>query len=157
MTNRHIVFIAVVVTFLITSLAWVGIGFAGYHLYTSPPPNFEVVVDTPEVVTLGEEFSLTLSVKGSNGGELNLESIDLYRDLLDGFEILSVHPKPDAAAGYEDFLTYYCGTASGSSSEFTLTIMLKAKEVGDWGGEIDCCTPMMNYLTNYTEISVVEP
>jgi hypothetical protein len=157
MTNRHTVFLAVVITFFFTSIAWLGTGYVAYHFYTSPPPRFDVVIEHPDIVELGDEFPLKITVKNQGGGAPDLGTIDVYHELLDGFEILAVTPKPDATERSSDCIIYHCRAASRPSSEFTFTLTLKAKEAGDWGGDVDCWTPLYSVLSNYIEISVVEP
>ncbi len=157
MSGKRAVVITTFLTFLITSFVWVGVGTVIYHVLTREPPGFEVVIEHPDSVELNEDFLLVVKVKNPMGGSLNLGSVDFYDDLLDGFEVLSVDPKPNSKQKLFGFTSYYFRTARKSSSEFVLTLNLRAKEAGEWAGDIDCCTPLENFVTNYIEISVVDP
>ncbi len=155
--GKRALFITAIVTFVVTSAIWIGVGAAGYHLLFRDPPGFEVTVDQPESVELGDRFSLTIRVANPTGKPIRLGSIDAYDDLLDGFEVLSTDPKPDSKQRLLGFTSYYFKESIPPSGDFTFRLDLRAKEAGDWGGDIDCCTPGGNFVTHYTEIGVIDP
>jgi len=157
MYNERAIWITGILTFLMTSVLWIGVGTLIYHVLTRDPPNFEVMIEHPDSVTLNEEFVLVVKVKDPAGEPLNLGSIDFETGLLNGFEVLSVHPKPLSKQKIPNYTSYYFKTLKKSPSEFIFTLNLRARKVGEWAGDIDCCTPLENFVTHYTEISVVEP
>jgi hypothetical protein len=152
-----LIVITAAITLVITSIAWIGIGVAGYYLMYSKPPSFQIQVENPAVVELGEEFEVKVTVENTGTDDVNLANIDVYEGLLDGFEITSITPKPRSSEkiiGYHSY-NLFKNLAPGKTHD--LTFKLKAKEVGYWTGDIDACNTMQNLVTHYTEIEVVDP
>jgi hypothetical protein len=156
MTRNHAILLSVFGTFLITSIFWASIGTGVFYYLSQSKPSFEVRIDHPESVVLGEEFPLVIDVRGSDGGKLDLASIDIYDSLLDGFEIVSVTPAGIPKERYFDFSSFSCKPSPKTPNQFTLTLNLRATQVGDWGGDIDCCNWLENFTTHYTAIRVTD-
>ncbi len=95
-SNNKKVLITAVITFCATSMAWIGIGILLYWLWTETPPPFDVTLAHPETVEVGDTFTLEVDIENSSSKSVSLGSIDLYDDLLDGFAVVSVDPKPDS-------------------------------------------------------------
>jgi hypothetical protein len=151
-----LILLTAVVTMVITSVVWFGIGAAGYWLMYKEPPSFQILVENPEKVELGEEFEMKVSVENVGVNRVNLANIDIYDDLLEGFDIVNISPKPSSSEkiiGYHSY-NLFKKLAPGKTHE--LTFKLKAKEVGLWSGDIDACNTMQNMVTNYTEIEVLD-
>ena len=98
-----------------------------------------------------------MSHNSSQEHDVNLANVDFYDELLDGFDVISITPKPRSSEkiiGYHSY-NLYKKLAPGKTHE--LTFKLKAKEVGYWSGDVDACNIMQNMVTYYTEIEVVDP
>jgi len=154
--RNKIILITVLITMFVTSAAWVGIGAVGYWSLYKEPPRFDVAVDCPEEVVLGDVLTAKVSVTNGGGTNLKLENLDVYTDLLLGFEILSVNPKPRTTEKIVDYVSYGIARSLKPGETFEFEIEMRAKEVGVWGGDIDACTPMQTFITHYTEIAVVD-
>ncbi|MCE2959565.1 MAG: hypothetical protein ACK46A_14095 [Akkermansiaceae bacterium] len=154
--RNKLILLTAVVTMVITSVVWFGIGAAGYWLMYKEPPSFQILVEHPETVELGEEFEVKVSVENVGSDKVNLANVDFYDDLLDGFDVVSITPKPRSSEkiiGYHSY-NLFKNLAPGKTHE--LTFKLKAKEVGFWSGDVDACNTVQNMVTYYTEIEVVE-
>jgi hypothetical protein len=154
--RNKLILITVLITMFVTSAAWVGIGAVGYWALYNEPPRFDVAVDCPPEVVLGEVLKAKVSVKNDGGKNLKLENLDVYRELLDGFEILSVNPKPRTTERIVDYISYGFSRSLKPGETFDFEIEMRAKEIGVWGGDIDACTTMQTFITHYTEIEVVD-
>ncbi|MFK7852108.1 MAG: hypothetical protein AB8D78_14120 [Akkermansiaceae bacterium] len=141
---------------ILTSLVWVTIGGVGYWFMNRGLPDFEVAVDLPETVTMGEVFKMEVAVKNVGSSNLTLADLDVYSEFLDGFEIVSVDPKPRSTSHTFGILTHGYSEKLAPSEVFEVEFELRATAVGYWGGDIDACTPTQNYVTHYTEIDVVD-
>lgn len=156
-STRRIILITALVTFLVTSMAWLGLGGLGYFLMVREEPAFHVTLDHPDTVVVGEEFDLSVLVEGRNGKPLNLDSMDFQDGLIDGFEVVSTDPKPGSRMRIFGHTSYFLEPAAKSASRYEFKLRLRAKETGFWSGDIDCCTPLGNFLTTYTSIDVEFP
>ncbi|WAC21620.1 hypothetical protein OVA24_09510 [Luteolibacter sp. SL250] len=156
-STRRIILITALVTFLVTSMAWLGIGGLGYFLMVREEPAFHVTVDHPDTVAVGEEFDLSVLVEGRGGKPLNLGNIDFADGLLDGFEVVSAVPRPGSRTRAFGLTSYYLEPAAKSASRYEFKLRLRARETGFWAGDIDCCTPMGNFLTTHISIDVGFP
>lgn len=155
--RNKLIVITALITMLITSVVWIGLGVTGYFLVFSKPPTFEILVDHPDVVELGAEFDVKVTVRNSGSDDVNLANIDVYEGLLDGFEISSITPKPrstEKIIGYHSYSLFHTLTPGKSQD---ITFKLKAKEVGYWAGDIDACNTLQNLVTFHAGIEVVDP
>ena len=154
MSHRSVIVTTSLVTFLITSALWITVFGFLYWSVTSEPPAFQVQIESPEQVTLGEEFDLVVNVTNASESDLTLGSIDVYESLLDGFELISVSPTPSETSHFIGMHTSYFSKKLEAQESFTATYSLKAKEEGLWIGDIDFCTPWENYVTVSKAITV---
>lgn len=156
--NRNkLILITVFITAVVTSLAWVGMGSVAYFAMYRDAPPFQIEVDHPEAVDLGDVLRVIVKVENIGKTEMKLAEIDLYDELLDGFEVVSLVPSPRSRERIMGFATYGFNQVLKPGDVFTLEVALRAKEVGLWGGDIDACTPTQNLVTHYTEIEVIDP
>lgn len=88
---------------------------------------------------------------------LEWADIDIYDDLLDGFEIVSVNPKPRSTSKVFDILTHEFSESLTPAEVIEIEFELRAKGVGFWAGDIDACTPSQRFVSHYAEIEVTEP
>ena len=72
-------------------------------------------------------------------------------------EILSVNPKPRTSERIIDYFSHDFSETLAPAESFEIEFELRAKDVGYWSGDIDACTPSMNFVTYYTEIEVLDP
>lgn len=155
--RNKLIVITAAITMVVTSVLWLGLGVAVYFWGFSERPSFEVRVDHPEVVDLGEEFEMKVTVENTGADEVNLANIDVYEGLLDGFEIISMTPKPRSTEKIIGYHSYGVSQKLAPGKSHDLNFKLRAKEVGYWAGDVDACNTMQNMVTHYTEIEVVDP
>ena len=106
---------------------------------------------------IGEVFKVKVTVKNGGAKDMKLADLDVYDDLLDGFEILSVNPKPRTSERIIGYFSHDFSETLAPAESFEIEFELRAKDVGYWSGDIDACTPTMNFVTYYTEIEVLDP
>ena len=151
------ILITALITMVVTSLVWLGIGAVGYWVVARDSPEFELRVDHPETVLVGEVFKVKVSVKNDGSSDMKLADLDIYDGLLDGFEIVSVTPKPRSTSKVFDILTHEFSQSLSPAETFDIEFQLRATDAGLWGGDIDACTPLLAFVTHYTEIEVLDP
>lgn len=156
--NRNLtIIVTAFVTMLVTSLVWVGIGTVGYQMMFRDPPQFEVTLDHPETVTVGDELSIKVRVLNDSSKPLEVGNIDIYQELFEGFEILGYDPKPKAQDSFWDYKSYDFNRTLKAAETFEFTVRLRAEEEGYWSGDIDVCTPTQNLVTTHTGITIDPP
>lgn len=155
--RNKLIIITALITMFITSLAWIGIGAAGFWMMTMETPAFAIDAEHPDEVKVGETFTAKVTVTNDGKEDLKLAELDVYESLLDGFEVVAIKPKPRTTERLFGMVT--CGISRNlkPAESFGLELELRAKEVGSWGGDINACTPSLNLVTHYTEIEVVAP
>jgi len=154
--NKNIL-ITAFITMAVTSLVWLGIGGTAYWFMYRDSPQFGLSVAHPETVLVGEVFTVKVTVKNDGSEDMKLGDLDIYEGLLDGFEIVSVDPKPRTVEKIIGYMSHDFSRSLAPAERFEIRFELRAKGAGLWGGDIDACTPSMNLVTHYTEIEVLEP
>lgn len=154
--RNKLILITALVTMFVTSVAWIGIGATGYWLVTRESPPFAVEVGHPDVVVTGETFKLDVKVTNEGADDLKFAELDLYDTFLDGFEVIAVRPKPRTKERVFGIVTYGFSRNLKPAESMAIEVELRAKETGLWTGGIDACTPTQNYVSQYTEIEVVD-
>jgi hypothetical protein len=154
--RNKLIILTALITMIVTSLAWVGIGAVGYWFIYTESPSFEMQVDHPDTVQLGEVVEVKVSVKNTGADDVVLANLDVYNEFTDGFEIIDVSPKPSSSESLWGYHSYNLRKKIAPGDVHDLTLKLRAKEVGLWSGDIDACNIMQNMVTHYTEIEVVD-
>lgn len=154
--RNKLIIITALVTMFVTSLAWIGIGATGYWLVTREAPPFAVDVEYPDVVEVGETLTLKVTVANDGTKDLRFAELDLYDTFLDGFEVVSVSPKPKSKERIFGIVTYGFSRKLKPAESMPIEFKLRAKETGMWTGGVDACTPTQNYVSEYAEIEVVD-
>lgn len=131
-----IVCIVVVILFGFGGLMWLG---------SQSPENADVKVSTPPNTSVGDDIQIQVAVTNTGSEVLEISSIDISLDYLNGFTITQVTPvysdigQYDSLGGGETFQTYYFHLPVEPG--ITLTIIFDAKAVipGDFSGIVDVC------------------
>ncbi len=155
--RNKLIILTALITMIVTSLVWVGIGAVGYWFIYTESPSFEIQVDHPDTVQLGEVVEVKISVKNTGADDVFLANLDVYDELTDGFEIIDVSPKHSSSERLWGYHSYNLRKKLAPGDVHDLTLKLRAKEVGLWSGDIDACNTMQNMVTYYTEIEVIDP
>lgn len=148
--------IAVVITFVATTILWIGAAIGLYWYFYGSEPPFRVVLNYPAEVAFGSEFAVAVAVENSSEEAATLGSIDIYDSLLDGFELISSRP---AFVGVDDvlnFQTLWYQTELQPDAPQTFTLTFRATRPGRHGGQLDVCTPTEVCTTVYAAIAVAE-
>lgn len=137
----------ILITAILTSLCWMAV-FAGVvYFYFSSPPPFQVRVDYPNRVAMGDSFPLVVHISNPSERTETLDSIDIYDSLLSGFEIESVTPVEDSRDRILNFHSFCFSYLLDSATETEIVFTLKAQQKGYFGGDIDVCTPWQSFTT----------
>jgi hypothetical protein len=99
-------------------------------------PHFVLEITTPHSVTVGENFTLSVTVTNPTDSSLVLNCIDFGETLSKGFEFQNIEPAPDQKllGDGDPSLVWTKSLAPGES--FTASIGLKAVTVGIWTGDL---------------------
>lgn len=146
--------ITVAITFVATTILWIGIIIGLYWYYYGNEPPFRVVLNHPAEVTLGSEFAVAVTVENASDEPATLGSIDIYDSLLDGFELISSRP---AFVGVDDvlnFQTLWYQAELQPNVPLGVTLTFRATRPGRHGGQLDVCTPTEVCTTVYATIAV---
>ena len=151
--NRKVI-VAVVVTFVATSLFWLTLVFAfGFYMLREPP--FHISIEQPGVVELGETLDIELEIMNAGSEPVNFDSIDIYNSLFDGFELVGTTPEYNSHSDLLGFLSLYFDHRLSAEERLTIYISLRATEPGSHHGQLDVCTPTQKCTTIYVSIDVV--
>ena len=146
--------ITVAITFVATTILWIGIIIGLYWFYYGSEPPFRVALSHPTEVTLGSEFGVAVTVENSSDEPATLGSIDIYDSLLNGFELVSSRP---AFVGIDDvlnFQTLWYHAELQPDAPLSVTLTFRATQPGRHGGQLDVCTPTEVCTTVYATIAV---
>ncbi|MFU8894512.1 MAG: hypothetical protein ACNA8L_12880 [Luteolibacter sp.] len=160
MSKTSLAILTAFITFICTSILWVGVGLVSYRAWLGlddwlGDEVFQVELETPMLVKVGEVFSMQVKATNTSEDLATLGSIDVYDSLLDGFEVLGVSPEPKSQSGLFGFQSYYFdGLRMKPGESTTVTFELKAAKPGMWQGDVDCCTPLENFTSEVATIMV---
>lgn len=148
--------ITAILTALVTSIGWVAVGMVIYKAATTDPPPFDVLVEAPEIMEVGNVAVMKVIIGNQSDKPITLGSIDIMDTLFDGFEVISVDPKPSSQDSLFGIYSYYSRHKLDADDTVTFKFTIKATEVGEWYSSVDACTPFENYVSEWVEIDVVE-
>ena len=154
--RNKIIILTALITMFVTSMIWVGIGAIGYWYAYAEPPSFELQIDHPETVQLGEVVDVKVSVRNNGANDVELANVDFYDELMNGFEIIDVTPRPSSQEKLWGYHSYNIRKKLAPGDVCDLTLKMRAKEAGLWAGDIDACNMMQTMVTHYTDIEVVD-
>ncbi len=161
-TNKRAIVLAVIITFICTSVLWGG-GIVAVFIFLTWSGGLNDILEDPFHVTLhhpsevfvAEEFEVKLIVEDATDDPRILESIDIFAGLLDGFDIIGTRPETsaDATSGLP-FTTLWLEKEIEVDEPKTLVIHLRAKRGGRYGGRIDVCDSREGFTSVYVRITV---
>ncbi len=162
MSKTTAVILTAVVTGVLTSLCWVLVYFTIKDLgdlgemFSSEPPPFYISAEAPELMEVGDTCVIDVRVSNESDKKHTLSYIDIMDSLLDGFEVVSIHPKPRSKSNSFGVYSYHSKHHLEPGEEANFKFTLKAKELGEWSSTIDACDPMHEYVSDTVEIEVLE-
>ncbi|MCZ6601557.1 MAG: hypothetical protein O6952_00970 [Planctomycetota bacterium] len=119
-------------------------GTSGYFLVRwlmIEPEGIRIQVESPDSVTLGQEFTILLTVHNEAEREQLLHSIDLYDVYLDGIAIQGT--KPEFTTSHHtpifDIQTYEFQENIPAGDSIEVRFVAKAVKTGDFRADIDVC------------------
>lgn len=141
-----VVCIVVVILFGFGGLMWLG---------SQSPENADVKVSTPPNASVGDDVQIQVTVTNTSSEVLELSSIDISLNYLNGFTVTQVTPaysdvgQYDSLGGGETFQTYYFYQPIEPGISLTIVFDAKAVIPGDFSGAIDVCIDSdFNCITN---------
>lgn len=150
------IFITAGITAVVTTVFWLVVGVIAYRFVTDDQPPFVVSVTSPGAAEVGDRFDLVVSVSNPTDDDLDLDSIDFYDSLTDGFKIVAIDPTPNSRDSIMDFLTLNYSRTLGPGDTFECRLQLEAVENGVWTGDIDSCTPSQKFVTSSHTIVITD-
>jgi hypothetical protein len=148
------ILLTALVTMVVTSLIWLGLGATAWFYMYDAPPKFFVEMEYPDTVVSGQEFDLVFEIENRDSGSRTLNSIDMHDDFLGGFEVVSITPSPGSREDLWGYQIFNIDESIKSSDTLNITMRLRAETVGFWSGDVDFTNSLENYVTRVPEIEV---
>jgi len=162
MNKTSLVVLTAFITFICTSILWVGVGVVGYRAWLGldewfGEEVFGIELEAPMAVKMDDVFSLKVKATNITEEFAELGSIDVYDSFLEGFEVLGVSPSSKSESGLFGYRSFYFdGLRMRPGESTTVTFELKAVKPGMWQGDVDCCTPSESFSSEAAAILVTE-
>lgn len=172
MKTSHVVLITAGSTFLITSGIWCAalIGWQAGRTASmlgalggtggpmSMSSAFSVTHRCPPEAELGKSIDLVLEITNTESTDQALESIDLYHDFLDGFQLTgaSFSHTQDDMGDFETLWVEPAITIPAGGTE-SVTITLEAARPGTWSGDVDVCGDGIGFTTVVPLVEIPAP
>jgi hypothetical protein len=104
----------------------------------------QINVSALSSVEQGQEYAITIEIRNISGQEITLDSVDISKNLLNGFIIETVEPSyietyEYGGLGGEIYQTYSFQAIILPGDSLTITLEGDAVLSGDFSGEIDVC------------------
>lgn len=117
-------------------------------------PDFAVAADYPAEVGVGDEVTIAVTVGNTGNATATVGSIDVYDSFLDAFEVVAVEPAPTDTTSIFDFTTFSFSQPIEAGGEWNVSFRLKAREEGEFEGDLDVCDPDENFVTEVLSIRI---
>lgn len=119
----------------------------------------DITVNAPANVEQGQAYTITVTVRNISDKEIELNSVDIDKNILNGFIIATVEPSYTDTYEYESsgttFQTYSFQAAIAPGESLTVTFEGEAALPGDFSGEVDVCIDsFFNCHTGYVRTLV---
>lgn len=119
----------------------------------------DITVNAPVSVEHGQAYAITVTVRNISSKEIELNSIDIDKNILKGFIIATVKPSYTDTYEYESsgitYQTYSFQAAIPPGGSLTVTFEGEAALPGDFSGEVDVCIDsVFNCHTGYVRTLV---
>ena len=131
---------------IVCLLAVVILGFGGLAWLGSQTPQYTgVMLDSPLEAAVGDPIELRVSVENSGSTPMQLMSIDISLNYLNGIAIDHTDPaftessQFDALGGGETFQTFYFHRSIAPGETLTILFSGVAVSAGDYSGSLDVC------------------
>ena len=173
MSRTASVILTAVITAAVTSLLWLVVGGVAFMFWKSSSDigssgfdfdhtsfmgePFQVEFNAPSTAKVGETFTLSITATNMGDEKTTLNSIDIYDELLDGFEVVRISPGSTEKMDLMNFRShYFSGLNLDAGESTTVSFELKAVKPGMWSGDVDCCTPSESFSSATVAIEVTE-
>lgn len=129
--------------------------FVGFLIWVfTELPLLTATITSPDIVQHNEEFNLTIQTMNPHDGDVELDSIDLSTEFLEGFKVLHVDPKPKETFKIFGMRTYVFERKVAPGEELFVTFKLKGVMKGHFNGDVDVCNPNQDFQTLVADITV---
>lgn len=98
--------------------------------YSMLPFDATVVVTTPDTITAGVPFDITVTITDTGGRARTLDYVDWQGPMIDRLTVLSVTPEPDFTDISEDLREHSYETRIPASGSATVTFTVRADQPG---------------------------
>jgi hypothetical protein len=116
------------------------------------PANIEIVHDAPQTMTLGETFTMTLSVDDASGEQRTIQDIDWSGTLVDNMQLRPIDPIPSSDSPNESYREFvYSKTLDANGSE-DFSYELIPTQAGIYHAEI--IVYVDDYNSEYSSITI---
>ncbi len=111
-----------------------------------------VQASTPDLVIVGEPFSVTITVTDTSGEDRILQEIDFTGTLADNAEFANIHPKPISIDSYTDYREFYYQQPLLANQSTQFSFEITPNQAGIYNASINVY--MEDFDVESTEISI---
>lgn len=129
---------------------------AGLLYFIVERPTLDAALDIPATVVLKEAFELRVISTNHHDTPVTLDSIDISDDLFDGFQVISIEPRPKRRLDIFGMQSWNFGQRVQPGEDFVVTFELRPIAEGRFVGDIDVCNPSQDFQTLIADI-IVKP
>ncbi len=120
-------------------------------------PTFDVTLESPDTITMGEEFDLILTLSNNAVEPIQLDSIDIDRSFLTGFEVISVSPQSSADTFTQVQHSWSFTETVPAGASLKATYRLKPIRNGRFAGSIEVYNATLDSSSAIAAIRVEDP
>jgi len=121
------------------------------------PAGIMTWVDMPRKASVGDEIDLRVLIKNTRESKkFVIDTLDIGDKFIDGFEILSIEPKPSEIDTSYDTTTLEYPISIAAGDQLDIVLKLKAKASGVFIGDVDVWEDNDDFLTRYAQCVVDE-
>jgi hypothetical protein len=135
-------------------IAVVGIGF--WLLRELPAPDADLSL--PLEAELNSTISMVVTVSNPHDEVVTLDSIDIDESFLEGFQIISIDPKPTDTNNvpFIGQRSWSFGKQLPPGESLAVAFEMKPIAEGRFSGDVDVCNPNQDFTTLYAEVTVTK-
>lgn len=138
----------------ISALLFIGMIALFYFVFVRELPTLEASITSPASVTVDSTFDAVITAENPHSDSIVLDSIDVEDVFLEGFQVVSVTPKPSDTYSIFGYRTWEFNQAVQPGEMVEVTFTFRAVQPGHYTGDVDVCNPNQDFKTVFADVMV---
>ena len=138
----------------ISAVLFIGLVVLIYFVLIRELPTLEASIATPASVAVNSTFDAVVTAENTHSDQIVLDSIDVEAVFLEGFQVVSVSPKPSETYSIFGYRTWEFDQAVEPGEKVEVTFTLRAVQQGHYTGDVDVCNPNQDFQTVFADVMV---